>query len=241
MFLRTTILLACVWPTLTLSQADPLAQPSGELVLDHARQISDLRTPGSPPFRLTATFSFIAKNLDTIQGSYTETWISDTQWRRDTIVGDAHRIEVHNGNKSWYFNGGPQFPIQAVRAAKMFRPFPHPSTQLEIDSISERPKLQCVLLRLDEATRQALCVDKESGILIGTIEPQIVGSRYGDYSCQYSQFQKFQTRWFPRRVECLIDHHRQMEGEVVDLAPASPFPDPDLFTPPTGSTGPAAP
>jgi len=235
MLFRATILLALLSPTLAFSQSYPPAQSSGENILDRARQLSDLRTPGSPPFHLKATFSFIAKNLDTIQGTYTEIWISDSQWRRETLVGDARRIEVHNGSKSWLSNGGPQFPSQALRAAKMFRPFPSSFAQLDIDSITDRSKLQCVLLQLDETTRQAFCIDKESGILIGTVEPQIVGARMGDYSCQYSKFQKFQTRWFPRKVECLIDQHRQMEGEVLELAPTSASPDPELFNPPTSA------
>jgi hypothetical protein len=234
LFLRTIVLLTTLSPLLAPAQSLPSEQASAETLLNRARQLSDIRAPGAPPFRLQATFSFIAKNLDTIHGTYIETWLSPSQWRRETIVDDAHRIEVHNGNRSWFANGGPQFPTQAIRATKMFDPFPN-NTQLDIDSVTDRPNLQCVLLRLDARTKQAFCIDKKTGVLIGTVEPQIVGARIGDYSCQYEKFQKFDGRWFPHQVECLIDRHRQIEGNVLELAPTSPTPDPKLFNPPAGT------
>jgi hypothetical protein len=233
--LRTIALLTALSPLLALAQSFPPAQTSAETLLNRARQISDIRAPGSPPFHLQATFSFIAKNLDTIQGTYIETWLSASQWRRETVVGDAHRIEVRNGNKSWLANGGPQFPTQAIRAAKMFDPFPE-NPRLDVDSVTDRPNLQCVLLRLDASTKQAFCIDKQTGVLIGTVEPQIVGARIGDYSCQYEKFQKFDGRWFPHKIGCLLDRHRQIDGEVLELSPTSPTPDPKLFNPPAGRT-----
>jgi len=232
---RTFVLLLILSPLSALSQSALPDQSTGEALLDRARQLSDIRTPGSSPFRLEATFSFIDKNLDTIHGTYLETWLSESEWRRETIVADSHRIEVRNGAKSWLANGGPQFPMQALRAARMFAPFPN-AAPLDIDSVTDRPNLQCVLLRLDATARQAFCIDKQSGVLIGTAEPQIVGARIGDYSCQYEKFQKFQARWFPRKVECLLDRHRQIEGEVLKILPAAATPDPNLFNPPTGAS-----
>lgn len=63
-------------------------QTRAEALFDRARLLSDIRAEKSPPFRLQATFSLTRKNLQTSHGTYTEIWISDSQFRRETVIND---------------------------------------------------------------------------------------------------------------------------------------------------------
>ena len=44
-------------------------QTRADALLSKARQLSDIRSPDAPPFRLKATFSFTGKDLGTVQGT----------------------------------------------------------------------------------------------------------------------------------------------------------------------------
>ena len=62
-------------------------QSKPQALLERARNLSDIRSPSAPAFQLKATFTAIARDLATLEGTYTETWVSNTQWRRETVVG----------------------------------------------------------------------------------------------------------------------------------------------------------
>jgi hypothetical protein len=58
-----------------------------QALLERARNLSDIRSPSAPAFRLKVAFNAITRDLATLDGTYTETWVSNTQWRRETVVG----------------------------------------------------------------------------------------------------------------------------------------------------------
>src|SRR5277367_4778453 len=82
--------------TASLAQDPPAPdiQKRADALLEKARQLSNIRSPNAPAFRLKATFSFTGRDLETVEGTYTEVWISRSQWRREILVKDFHRIEV---------------------------------------------------------------------------------------------------------------------------------------------------
>jgi hypothetical protein len=63
-------------------------QTRAEALMERARHLSDIRAKNAPAYRLKATFSFMGKNLENLQGTYTEVWVSDSQWRRETVVSN---------------------------------------------------------------------------------------------------------------------------------------------------------
>lgn len=78
-----TLLLTLVIPSHALFCGAALAediQKSADDLLDRTRQISDIRAQNAPPFRLSLTFSYTGKDLETMKGTYTEFWMSNTQW-----------------------------------------------------------------------------------------------------------------------------------------------------------------
>ena len=85
----------------------PPAEP--KTALDYFRRADDLtniRMPGSAPFRLRATFHAYPgydftkageSPIVTGDGVYEETWLAPNQWRREVTLGSYHAVEVRAG------------------------------------------------------------------------------------------------------------------------------------------------
>ncbi len=82
-------------------------QSNAQTLLERARVLSDIRSPSAPAFRLRSTFTAITRDLTILEGTYTETWVSSTQWRRETVVGASRRVEVGGAARQWLLNSGP--------------------------------------------------------------------------------------------------------------------------------------
>jgi TonB family protein len=212
-------------------------QKAAEGMLNRARQLSDIRSPNAPGFRMKLTFSFVGHDLETLQGSYTEVWISNSQWRRETAVSDFRRIEIGGPSKSWLVDSGKDFPEGAARVPTVVEVFPARTAKFEFQSFAN-PDLatQCAVTKARGAlrTKWALCFDKSSQLLVENITPQWVGQQVGDYSCNYSQFQKFGDYLFPHDIVCFQDGHRKLSAKVEELSPVQ-SPDAALFMPPAGA------
>jgi hypothetical protein len=114
-----------------------VTQKRAEEMLDRARRISDIRAPNSPPFRMKATFSFAGADLDPVEGTYTEIWVSDSQWRREIAVGDLLQIEVSGvPGKFWRLNKGSFLPERATEIAGVMQLLPGSSAKFEFESVS---------------------------------------------------------------------------------------------------------
>ena len=214
-------------------------QSNAQTLLERARSLSDIRSPGAPAFRLRATFTAITRDLTTLEGTYTETWVSNTQWRRETVVGASRRVEVGGANRHWLLNSGPPLPDEVLRFSGLLELAPswwqefafQPGTDHDVNGIA----IQCVVtLPGENGERYALCFYKESGLLMQTTMPKSIGTRLGSYSCLYPSYQKVWGYTFPRELRCLQDGHRKLEGKIVELS-RDPFPDPALFEQPAGA------
>ena len=237
MLVRTIVFAAVSLVVFGGTSAAEDAQKRAEAMLDRARQLSDIRSPNAPGFRLNVTFSFRGQDLETVQGTYSEVWISSSQWRRETVVGNSRRIEVGGPNKRWLFDTGNDFPDQAARVAALVEMLPTRTAKFEFESITDSdPSTQCAVTKPkgEKKQKHAFCFDKVSGFLVVNIAPEFVGQWVADYSCDYDKFLKVGDYWFPHEMSCFVDRHRKMEAKVMDLSLA-PSLDAAFFTPPTGA------
>lgn len=217
------------------NHAAPDTETTAAQFLDHARQLSDIRAPNAHAFRLKASFSFINDDLDTIEGTYTETWLSATRWRRETSIGSLHHLEIGGLGKYWIADDSDTFPEQAARVSTMLQMFPTRAVPLTFDSSLDRESsghaLRCLIAK---SAGTALCFDKRTGLMVGHVFMESIRSGLVENSCQYAAFQKFGAYWFPREMACFRETHRLLQAEVVELTPEVPA-DPGLFTPPPGA------
>jgi len=237
MLLRTLVFSIVLWGLSNGTSTAEDTQKAAEGLLDRARQLSDIRSPNAPGFRLNLTFSFIGHDLETLQGTYTELWISSSQWRRETIVSDFRRIEIGGASKSWLVDSGEDFPVEAARVPALVEVLPSRAAKFEFESFKNPdPATQCAITKArgEMHPKWALCFDRSTGGLVERIAPERVGRQIADYSCNYRQFQKFGNYLFPCEMVCFQDGHRKLEAKVIELSQAQ-SPDAALFTPPAGA------
>jgi hypothetical protein len=234
---RPTLLSAACVLCLCCAGIAQEVQLSATALLQHARQLSDIRAAGAPAFQLRANFTFVGDNLETVQGTYLETWISDSQWRRETIVGSLRRVVVGGPGKHWLvFPDG--FPYQAEQLPTLMAGVPPPSIQIAFASVSERAlgdfKVECAYSKPAIGDRSfAFCFEKKSGVLLEKVLPEERPRNVVSHSCDYGLFRKFEDHWFPREVACYEDRHKTIYADVVDLSRDSQM-DPALFETPKG-------
>jgi TonB family protein len=237
MLLRVTV---CSTILLVLcGSASPVddVQKTAEGMLDAARQLSDIRSPNAPGFRLNVTFSFLGPDLDPLQGTYTEVWISNSQWRRETVVGDYRHIEIGGPDKYWLIDGGKDLPEEAARVSTVVDMFPKRSETFEFETINNlNPTTQCAVTKAkgERDQKQAFCFDKDKRVLKESVAPRVYAANVTDYSCHYNQFWKFGDYWFPHEMVCFMDGRQRLEAKVVDLS-LEPSPETALLTPPGGA------
>lgn len=240
MKLHTTLLLLC-FTALPLAGAQD-TQARAQAMFQQARKLSDLRSPGSPAFRMKVAFSFTGSSLETMEGTYTETWLSVSEWRREIEVGDMKQIEVGGHDKDGvdkrWIAFPDRFPRRAARLPYLMDLIP-PSTELHFTSVAEKPAgdlvAECAITTpVIQKNSMAFCFEKKSGVLLEKVIPESRPRNLVDFSCEYGLFRKFGNYTFPREVMCFEEHHKTISAQVVDLAPVSE-PDPLLLAPPAGA------
>jgi len=237
MTLHTLLSAACIALFQTCSVAQDV-QARAEALLQHARQLSDIRSARSPAFRLKATFSFIGDDLQTVHGTYTEVWVSNSQWHRETAIGDLRHIEVGGVGKHWtLFPDG--FPQQVDKLSALLAIFPPVWSKFDFTSVNERSTAglsgDCAYTKPVMLDLQAsFCFEKNSGLFLEEASPKRRLQNIVRYSCGFRTFRKFGDHLFPRDLYCFEDRHKTMTVVVDDLSLES-SPDPALFVSPSGA------
>jgi TonB family protein len=215
-------------------------QHRAQALLDKARQLSDIRAPNAPSFRLQATFSLPGKDLALVQGSYTEVWVSKSKWRRETVIKDWRRLEIGGAARFWRLDNSSDVPDQSALLPNAMEMFLWPPLSLTFESVSDHPAMdppaECVLTRPDgpkQNLRLAFCFDKKSGVLLEKVFPAERPWNMVSDACDYRSFRQIGERWLPQEIVCFEDKHRELDIKLTDLSFETP--DPTLFNPPAGA------
>jgi TonB family protein len=208
-------------------------QAEAESLLERARRLSDIRGPNSPSFRLKAAFSFIDDELETLHGTYTEFWASDSKWRKEIAIGERKRIEVASDRKLWEAESKPLLPEKALRVDFAANIFPPRSARLEFEKVEHLAGGRATRCAVTKASRgrSAFCFDDENGVLVEHVIPHWTRYHLTDFGCLYGDFRKFGSQWFPREIQCRQGGHRQMDVQVTELDAVN-LDDAKLFDPP---------
>lgn len=205
-------------------------QQEGQALLARAQQLQELRAPGNPGFRLTANFRLIDPTLGDAQGTYKEVWSSPDQWRRETIAGNYHQIEIANEKKHWAaqtlsFESSrfhQVWPLLSLSGTAPERP--HVS-RIHDEKISGVPA-RCVDLNAQENARETFCFDPQSGVLLYDLK-RLIGSVW---SAEYSDYASFGEHSYARTTRRFFNGKLSLELNITDLS-AEQAPDKSLFAP----------
>jgi TonB family protein len=206
-------------------------------LIQRAKQLSDIRAEGSPAYRLKLNIKVFRDDGSVMEGGYTEVWVSNKQWRRETVLGDFRRTEVAVGKKRWLLDSTDAAPervgeISAIYAMdrlelESWKPEKVKDTEIKVGGLS----LRCLIAEHGPlGGKSALCFDKSNGALALQISPFHTATRIADKTCSWTNYEKFGDRLFARSYACDEDRHRRMEAKVVELV-ADPAPDAALFAP----------
>ena len=208
-------------------------------LIEHAKQLSDIRAEGAPAFRLKLSFKTIKEDGSVLEGAYTEVWVSKAQWRRQTVLGAFGRIQVAAGRKRWLLDSTTAVPehlsdLLGLSEIGRFRPEAWKPGKIE-DREIKGLSLRCLETNPDSrGARSALCFDKSSGAVAVEVYPLEMNARIVDKTCFFSDYEKFGNRVLARSYECAEDKHPRLQARIVELV-AEPAPDPALFAPLDGA------
>jgi hypothetical protein len=92
---------------------------SANVYFDRARKLGFPAAGGGAPYILRAEFTTRASSGVVETGSYTDTWVSDSKWRREAVLGNSRFVRTRNGKKRYRLNEGPdaallQFVLTAM-------------------------------------------------------------------------------------------------------------------------------
>lgn len=204
-------------------------------LIQRAKQLSDIRAEGAPPFRLKLDFKVVRDDGSLVDGSYTETWVSKTQWRKETEMGDFREIQIAAGSRLWLLDSTPVPSQQIVDIANIsdvsrLRPEAWKSRK---DRHVNGVEVRCLENSIHKAT-WAVCFDQVSGTLYEEIRPSHALTAGDERVCWHSDYQKFGGYTVARSYECQERHHTKLQARVVELT-TDAAQNPALFVPPEGA------
>jgi len=98
----------------TVTMPFKTVRPAGMETFDSARNYFERgRKAGFPaaaassPYVLSAEFTARASSGSVEKGTYTDTWVSDSQWRREADLGASRYVRIQNGNARYLLAEGP--------------------------------------------------------------------------------------------------------------------------------------
>lgn len=215
-------------------------EEEGKALVDRAKQLSDIRAEGAPAFRLKTSFKVFKEDSTVTEGTYTETWVSRREWRRETVLGDFREIVVANGNKRWLLKSTSAEPKGTEEAgfqmaSLRFAPEywrPEKIEDRELGSLAAR----CIETKPDSTGGKSLvCFDKGTGTVAAEVLPLQVRDRIVDHTCEYRDYGKFGKKVFPRLARCFEGPRPTFEETLLELS-AEPSLDPALFARLEGGT-----
>jgi len=198
-------------------------------LVQRAMSISAIREEGSPPFRIEAKVKITQEDGSVAEGTYTEIWVSNSQWRRETILGEFRRTQVVAGRKIWTSDSSSTVPESLASVLAMFDPWlwfanPWKADKFEDQQVDGKTA-RCFRTKREPWGAAELCFEGGTGALAARIVP--VHSKTGnvDGLCVYRSYQPLGDRLVPTSYSCFEDKKLRQQAEVVELTLHPPVDD----------------
>ncbi len=183
------------------SDKDLAARAQATALFAKALAVSDLRSPGSPPFEMRATITIDQRFGKPESGSYLLKWASPDQWREEIHFANYTRIRIGGKNQYWQsrtssYELGPLLQLdQGLNFLKNLHAWSNPIFVADLKTIklhqqkAHGVKVNCVtLVRRDGEYDSDYCFDPATGTLDSA------------NSVEFSNFISFAGKYFPRNV-----------------------------------------
>lgn len=101
------------------SRDEQVTTQTGGALLQQAEQLTNIRSPNTPSFRLTAQVEVYEAKGKKKEGKYSLLWNSPTTWREDIALSDYSQIRLAHIDKLFISRNPPSPSEQVYRVAKL--------------------------------------------------------------------------------------------------------------------------
>jgi TonB family protein len=223
------------WVVCILMLLPPLAvgkdkkQEEGEALLAKARELSDIRCQGCPPFRLRMRTHVWNQEGVEHEGLYQAAWIGRQQWREEISFPNFAEVRIGGEGKVWISRSLPFLSEEMFRLREVLdfhRQLSIPAgTDLKGPRVVIRKgtRMKCVQAHVKLRGRFEFCFDSDSGAL--------VSQHVGGLVYQYQDYVSRDGRAYPRTILGSVDGRHVVEAHVEALED-QPVVEQSMFMPP---------
>lgn len=206
-------------------------KPDALVLIQKARELSDIRAEGSPPFRLEAEFKLFGLVAGTAEGKYVLIWASPDRVREEISFPGFTQVSVRGKERLWLRRSLSFRPLPVMQLIhtlgfdQAFKPQPGEKTKIVRPRSVKDESLVCVETKL-KAWSNELCFDRAEGTL--------VLERDARSRTEFSDYNRLGSKLFPGSIRLLEDGNLALEVHVTTLREEQNLSD-SLFDPPAGS------
>ena len=205
----------------TVRPAGTEAFESAGAYFERGRKVGFLAAGTGPGYSLQASFQAVVKAGTVDTGQYTDTWESDTEWRREATIGQSRFVRVRHGEKRYQLADGPDAATLRL-VLRIMEPIPAIDTYVESDWRIQRDPVDGVKAirvltgyvnpegKLDPDSARAYWFD-DDGILLKTY--------FAGIETRRSQFEDFNGVKIAREIKVLRNDKLGMLIRVTQLSP----------------------
>lgn len=204
-------------------------RPAGEETFESARSYfergrrASFPAAGTTPYTLRAEFE-IGTATGPAKGRYEDTWMSNTQWRREAWLGDSHYGRSRDGEKTFEESEGSQaavlkFLLTILEPIPALDSFHEADWRIKRETINGIPSIRVLAGyespdgKLDPEQARGYWFD-DSGLLLKTFFTRVESQR--------SDFQDFVGIRIARRVDVLKDARPAIRVSVTAILSPDP-------------------
>jgi hypothetical protein len=208
-------------PFKTVRPTGTEAFDSARTYFERGRKVSFLAAGTDKPYSLSAEFDAIGSERKVDKGHYEDTWLSNSEWRREASLGKSRYIRSRNGDKRYELAEGPDANLLRF-ILKTLEPVPAIGTFIESDWRIKRDTVGGVRAvrvlagyespegKLDPEQARGYWFD-DSGLLLKTYLSGV--------ATEWSDFKDFQGFRVARRVEVRKDGNLAIRIQVTGITP----------------------
>ena len=195
---------------------------SARSYFDRGRKVSFLSAAAASPYVLHAEFDARGSAGTVSTGHYEDTWLSDSQWRREASLGTSRYVRSRNGDKRYELADGPdanllRFVLQTLEPIPALDTFTESDWRIKRDTVSGVRAVRVLAGyespegKLDPDQARGYWFD-DSGALLKTYLTGV--------ETEWSDFQGFDGLRIARRIDLRKDGKLAIRIRVIDVAPA---------------------
>jgi TonB family protein len=204
-------------------------------LLATAKQIMDIRAPGSPPFRLAEHLRVLSPAGQWVEGNYLMIWAAPDQWKDELTLPDFHETRIATQGKVWSLRThrfAPAIAAEVRSLSNWSSPLTIPPLYEHLGEIRNRTEGQnatrCLAVIGEWGLNGELCFDADRGYLrrqsthLNGYESETVLDNYVPLG----------EHLIPKEYRRAYDGHSILEALVTE-AQVLPRVDPNEFAAPT--------